>query len=128
MFPIVTRRLIFVGVILGVLAVPIMAFAQEATLSGTITDSTGGVLPGVTIKAVNQASGNNFEAVTDARGTYRIAVRIGIYDITAALTGFTNVSRRLELLVGQTAVLNLQLAPSTVQENITVTGDAPLIA
>src|SRR5206468_12462930 len=124
----VTRRLIFVSAILPILATPIVGHAQEATMNGTVTDSTAAVLPGVTIKAVNEASGNSFEAVTDARGAYRIAVRIGIYQITATLEGFGTVSRRLELLVGQASVLNLQLAPSTVQESVTVTGEAPLIA
>jgi hypothetical protein len=121
-------RLIFVCAIVAILAVPVVGHAQEATFGGTVTDTTGGVLPGVTIKAVNEASGNDFEAVTDARGTYRLAVRIGAYQITATLLGFGNVSRRLELLVGQTTTLNLQLAPSTVQEDVTVTGNAPLIA
>jgi Carboxypeptidase regulatory-like domain/TonB dependent receptor len=124
----VLRRWIRVSAILMILAVPVAARAQEATVSGTVTDSTGGVLPGVTIKAVNDASGNSFEAVTDARGAYRLAVRIGGYQITATLVGFGTVSRRLELLVGQASVLNLQLAPSTVQESVTVTGEAPLIA
>jgi len=100
------------------LSLPLVAHAQEATVTGTVTDSTGGVLPGVTIKAVNAASGNSFEAVTDARGGYRLAVRIGGYQITATLAGFGTVSRNLELLVGQTTVVNLQLAPSTVQEMI----------
>src|SRR5207237_7801609 len=94
---------------------------------GTITDSTGGGLPGVTIKAVNQQSGNSFEAGTDARGAYLIAVRIGLYQITATLAGFGTVSRSLELQVGQTTALNLRLAPSAVQESVTVTGEAPLI-
>ncbi|PYR42671.1 MAG: hypothetical protein DMF95_27780 [Acidobacteria bacterium] len=78
----VTRRLIFVGSILTILAVPVTGHAQEATVSGTVTDSTAGVLPGVTIKAVNEASGNNFEAMTDARGAYRIALRIGSYQMS----------------------------------------------
>src|SRR5256885_4956663 len=109
------------------LATPAIGHAQEATLAGVITDSTGGVLPGVTVKDVNEDSGNSFEAVTDGRGAYRIAVRIGIYQVTAALTGFNSAMRRLELQVGQTSVLNLQMAPSTVQESVTVTGQAPLI-
>src|SRR4030081_2028090 len=103
-----TRRLVLAGVILAILGMPGVGHAQEATVSGTVTDSTGGVLPGVTIKAVNEASGNSFEAVTDTRGAYRLAVRIGSYQITATLVGFGNVSRRLELLVGQTTVVNLQ--------------------
>ena len=109
------------------LSLPLVAHAQEATVTGTVTDSTGGVLPGVTIKAVNEASGNNFEAVTDARGAYLLAVRIGGYQITATLAGFGTVTRSLELQVGQTTVVNLRLAPSAVQENVTVTGEAPLI-
>jgi len=121
------RRLRWIGAILIILAAPVVARAQEATVTGTITDSTGGVLPGVTIKAVNQQSGNSFEAVTDARGAYLIAVRIGLYQITATLAGFGTVMRSVELQVGQTTVVNLRLAPSAVQESVTVTGEAPLI-
>ena len=54
--------------IAAVLLLPVTAFAQEATLSGTVSDSTGGALPGVTVRAVHEASGNSFEAVTDERG------------------------------------------------------------
>src|SRR5215468_5550113 len=122
------RRVTVVCAILTILAIPAVGHAQEATLAGVITDSTGGVLPGVTIKAVNEDSGNSFEAVTDGRGAYRIAVRIGNYQITATLVGFTSLTRRLELQVGQTTVVNLQLASSTVQESVTVTGEAPLVA
>jgi hypothetical protein len=76
-------RVIRVLVILSaVLALPVTAFAQEAVLTGTITDSTGAVLPGVAVQAVHEASGNNYEAVTDARGIYRIPVRVGSYKIT----------------------------------------------
>ena len=106
---------------------PVGAWAQEATLSGTITDSTGGVLPGVTITATHTATGNTFVAVTDEKGGYRIPVRVGMFKVDAELPGFGTVTRQIDLLVGQTVVLNLQLAPSTVQESVTVTGEAPLI-
>jgi hypothetical protein len=106
---------------------PLGAFAQEATLSGTVTDSTGGVLPGVTITATHTATGNTFVAVTDEKGGYRIPVRVGMFKVDAELPGFGTVTRQVELLVGQTAVLNLQMAPSTVQESVTVTGEAPLV-
>jgi len=107
---------------------PAMAFAQDAVLTGTITDSTGAVLPGVTVTAVNEATGNNYETVTDATGVYRIPVRVGAYKITANLAGFGDVMRTgVQLLVGQTITLNLQMAPSTLQETVTVTGEAPLI-
>src|SRR6185436_13860953 len=89
-------------------ALPALGYAQEASVSGIVTDSTGGVLPGVTITALHQATGNTFVAVTDERGAYRLPVRIGAYRVTAELPGFATVARALELLVGQDASLNLQ--------------------
>src|ERR1700682_5352099 len=119
------RRLIAVAVML---AVPLVAYAQEATLNGVVTDATMAVLPGVSIKALHQASGNTFEAVTDQRGAYRIPVRIGVYKITAELAGFRTVTRDgVELLVGQTAAVNMQMAPGNVSESLTVTAETPLI-
>ena len=70
-------RLFVVGALL--FALPVLAHAQEATLTGTITDSTGGVLPGVTVTAAHEATGNTFESVTDAIGTFRMPVRVGTY-------------------------------------------------
>ena len=61
------RRLVF---LCAVLALPATVFAQDAVLTGTITDSTGAVLPGVTVTAVNEATGNNYETVSDAAGVY----------------------------------------------------------
>src|SRR2546426_1390706 len=121
----VVKRSMVIG---AILALPVTGYAQEAVVIGTVTDSTGGVLPGVTVTALHEASGNTFEAVTDARGAYRIPVRIGIYQLTVQLAGFATVTRSgLELLVGQQAVVNLQIVPSGVQETVTVTGQAPLI-
>jgi len=125
MYSSVVKRLIL---LCAMLALPALVFAQEASVTGTISDSTGGVLPGVTVVAVNEASGNQFESVTDGRGIYRIPARVGTYRITAQLTGFSTVNRTgVELLVGQTRTVNLQMAPSTLQETVTVTGEAPLI-
>ena len=110
-----------------VLLLPVTAYAQEATLVGTVTDSSGAVLPGVTIRAVHEASGNSFEAVTGGRGEFRIPVRIGTYRVTEELSGFTGVTRNVTVLVGQEAVLNVQMSPAGVQETVTVTGEAPLV-
>ncbi len=73
------ERLVIVG---AFVALPMAGFAQEATLSGTVADSTGAVLPGVAVTAVHEASGNTFETVTDGRGTYRIPARVGTYRVT----------------------------------------------
>src|SRR3989442_1587512 len=101
-------RMLMVGGVL--LALPLSALAQEATVRGTVTDSTGGVVPGVTITATHEASGNTFVAVTDARGQYRLPVRTGVYKLTAELAGFATVTKGgLELQIGQEAVANLQV-------------------
>jgi hypothetical protein len=111
------------------LALPVVAHAQEATLIGTVTDSTGGLLPGVTVTAVHEPTGNRFVATTDERGIYRTPARVGPYQITVELSGFTTVTRSgVQLLVGQTATIDLQMAPSRVQETVTVTAETPLIA
>ena len=121
----VLRRALLVAMFI---ALPALGHAQEAVLTGTVTDSTGGVLPGVTVIAVHEATGNRFEAITDATGNYRIPVRVGGHTITAELQGFTTVTRPgVQLLVGQTAAINLQMSPSTVQETVTVTAEAPIL-
>src|SRR5688572_28787222 len=110
------------------LVLPSAAQAQDATLTGTITDTTGAVLPCVTITAFHEESGNTFVAVSDGSGVFRLPVRIGAYRVTAELPGFATVSRTgLQMQVGQLVDLTLQLAPSTVQETVTVTGEAPLV-
>ncbi len=114
--------------VLVALALPASGFAQEATLAGTVTDTTGGVLPGVTVTAVHEATGNRFNTVTDERGAFRMPARIGSYQVTADLQGFRSVTLTgIQLLVGQTVSVPMQMAPSTVQETVTVTAEAPLL-
>jgi len=114
--------------LMAILMLPAMAAAQEASITGTITDSTGGVLPGVVVRAVHEETGNSFEAVTDERGAFRIPVRIGVYRISAELAGFASVTRTgFQVLVGQEARITLQMAPAALQESVTVTGETPLV-
>src|SRR4051812_10907094 len=100
--------------VFAMVLLPAFAFAQEATVTGTVVDGTGGVLPGVTVTAVNAATGNNFLGVTDERGSYRVPVRVGRYRITLELAGFGSVTQELEALVGQILTLNAQMKPSAV--------------
>jgi hypothetical protein len=106
---------------------PAAGYSQEATLTGAVTDSTGGVLPGVTVTALHEASGNTFLAVSDERGTFRFPVRTGTFRVSVELSGFAAADRRIEVLVGQTAVVAFEMAPATLQEAITVSGTSPLI-
>ena len=120
-------RMTPVLLVLIFLLLPGEAYAQEAVISGTITDTTGAVLPGVTVEATHTASGNIFTAVTDQSGTFRLAVRTGNYTVVTELSGFAAANRMLTVLVGQNAQLNLQLMPSALQETVTVSGEAPLL-
>src|SRR5215468_1538395 len=113
------RHALWVLLTLAYLTIPLPAHAQEATVTGTITDATGGVLPGVTVTAINEDSGNTFVAVTDGSGQFRMPVRIGAYRLTAELQGFATANRTgLQIQVGQQVAVALQLAPSTVQETV----------
>ena len=105
------------------------AVAQEIALTGVVEDETGGVLPGVTVTARHVSTGNTFLAVADGSGVYRIgAMRPGEYTVEAALSGFaTLVQEQVALLVGQTGTLDFSMTVATVEETVTVTGEAPLV-
>ena len=85
------------------------------------------MLPGVTVTAVHVASGNTFTSVTDERGVFRIQARVGAYQILMELQGFQSVRAQVTLLAGQTANIPVQMQPATLQENVTVTAEAPLV-
>ncbi len=120
----VARR---VMVALACVLLPVVGFAQEATIAGAVTDSTGAVLPGAVVTVVHDATGNTFQGVADERGAYRLPVRVGALTVTVELQGFGTGVRKVQLLVGQAASINFQLSPSSVQETVTVTSEAPLI-
>ena len=111
----------------AILMLPVLGQAQESTVSGTVTDSTGAVIPGVMVTATHNESGNKFVAITDERGGFRLPVRVGNYRITAELAGFGTVNRMIQVLVGQTAVVNIEMMPSTIAETVNVTGEVPLV-
>jgi hypothetical protein len=117
---------VWAGVIaMAVIVLPATAYAQQTTARGTVSDSAGRVLPGVTVTALHEATGNTFQAVTDQHGAFRLAVRPGVIRITAERAGFVAASRSLELLIGRTARLSLRLVPSTSPEAAAPKDEAP---
>src|SRR5262245_3606893 len=111
-------RGLLIAVVISIFAIP--SYGQEATFTGTAIDSTGSVLPGVTITATHEATGNVFTTITDERGQFRLPVRVGAYAIKAELSGFGTVNRTVQILIGQTAAIDLQLAPSGVDRKSVV--------
>src|SRR5678809_1765515 len=105
------RRRVSIGVLLiAILALPAIGFAQtEAVITGVVADTSGGVLPGVTVTAVHEATGNTFTSVTDERGVFRMQARVGAYQILLELQGFQSVRAQATLLAGQTANIPVQM-------------------
>jgi hypothetical protein len=109
---------------------PLVASAQTGTISGTVRDDTGGVLPGVTVTASSPAliEGSR-TAITDDQGIYRLVdLRLGEYAVAFTLDGFSRfVSDGVVLLAGATATVNADMAVGTVAETVTVTGASPIV-
>src|SRR3989441_4391767 len=111
--------------------VPAVTGAQTgAALTGIVTDSSGAVLPGVTVEARSPALIEQLRsAVTDEGGRYRIVdLRPGTYTVTFTLPGFTTVTRDgIELSGTFIATVNVELRVGSLQETVTVTGETPVV-
>ena len=112
-------------------AAPAAALAQasNATLHGTITDTGGGVMPGVMVKLESPATGLNREAVTNAAGVYVFNfLPAGNYAITAELTGFKSVRQAdIKLEIGQSLAVDLKMEVGRLEEVVTVESTAPFL-
>ncbi|HET9703967.1 MAG TPA: TonB-dependent receptor, partial [Vicinamibacterales bacterium] len=106
-----------------------LAFAQDATLIGSVVDGTKAALPGTTITATSLDTGRASTTVSDERGEYRLrGLPPGRYKVQAELSGFsTIVVPEIELLVGQNRSLPFQMQVASLSETLTVTGESPLV-
>jgi hypothetical protein len=115
----------------ALLALPPMSFGQaSASIAGVVRDSSGAVLPGVTVEASSPALIEKARTtVTDSAGQYRIEqLRAGVYSITFSLSGFQTARRAaLELLGSFAATVNVELTIGAVSESVTVSGEAPVV-
>src|SRR5438067_3380352 len=122
-----------VGALLAVLLVPAVAAGQgigAASIVGVVKDSSGGVLPGVTVEAASPVLIEKARAtVTDGEGRYRIAeLRPGTYSVTFTIAGFATFKRDgLELTPNFVATINGELRVGALTETIVVTGETPLV-
>lgn len=103
--------------------------AQDATMTGLVTDESSAVLPGAVVIVTARATGRVFEAVSNERGEYRVVgLPPGRYDTKVELAGFAVVLLAdVELLVGQNATIPYVLKLAGLDESLTVTGESPLI-
>jgi hypothetical protein len=122
-------RLMAQLVVVFVLLLPAAAWAQSS-ITGVVKDTSGAVLPGVTVEASSPALiAGSSTAVTDSQGLYRIVdLRPGPYTVTFTLPGFATVRREgIELRGEFVATVNADMTVGAIEETLTVTGQAPLV-
>lgn len=106
------------------------ALAQGGEIAGVVTDTTGAVVPGVTVEAASPALIEKVRSVvTDGQGQYRVIdLRPGTYTVTFTLPGFATVRREgIELSAGFSAPVNIEMKVGELDETITVSGASPII-
>ncbi len=120
---------------LALVAFSVPAFAQgggassTGTIQGRVADAQGAVLPGVTVTATSPSALGAQTAVTSETGNYRFpAIPPGEYELTFELAGFNSLKRAgIQIALGFTATINVELALATLQETVTVSGASPVI-
>ena len=121
----VLKRLLAIGAVAALSTGAAWAQAGGAgstgTISGKVVDASGGVLPGVTVSAASRSLMGIQTSITDASGNYRFpALPPGVYDLTYELLRSFGIA-------DFTATINAELTVAALQENVTVTGDSPVI-
>ena len=124
-------RLVWMFAIAALVAAPLSGWAQRTTgdIRGVITDESGAVLPGVTVTLKGPGVAGTPSTVTNESGVYRFPnLPPGAYDVTAELAGFSIAGRTgVQVALGATAALDVQLKVSTQSETITVVAEAPVV-
>src|SRR5262245_19193159 len=112
--------------------IPVRAAAQGSfvpTLSGTVDDSSGGVIPGASVKVRNNGTGDQYDVVSGNDGGFTVAnLAGGTYSVTVSLMGFkTSVLNSVVLNAGIPASVKVTLQVGALEENVTVVGDSALV-
>jgi hypothetical protein len=121
----------FGALLLGIAASAALVHGQEfrATLTGRVLDSAGAPVPNAKVKVTNTATGESRDITTDAQGNYLAALlNPAVYSVRAEAAGFkTEIKEGLQLNVNQTATLDLKLELGSINIEVTVRAEAPLL-
>src|SRR5581483_10587475 len=114
-----------------VMTMSTVGFAQgeQGRFAGTVRDSSGAFVPGVTVTAKNERTGETRTAVTNAQGYFVIApLKPSEYTLSANLEGFAKIEfTKMPIAAGQELALAIEMKPAGVQEALTVTAEAPVL-
>src|SRR5437773_1489941 len=123
-------RIIGASFLALIVLVPGAGAQQASGIAGLVRDTSGGVLPGVTVEAASPVLIEKVRTVTtDSEGRYNIVdLRPGTYTVTFGLSGFNTIRREgVQLTAGFTATVNADLPVGALEETVTVTGASPLV-
>jgi len=122
------RTLVLAAIVAILGASPAMAQETRGTIDGVVKDSTGGVLPGVTVQAAI-TGGISQTTVTDARGVYHFpALPPGSYTVTSSLSGFNTAKiENVKVDIGKILTIDLTMAPASLATSVEVTAEAPVV-
>src|SRR5882672_559408 len=123
-------RLVVVSGCLVFLPATAWAQAETGNIAGVVRDTSGAVMPGVTVEAASPALIEKVRSVvTDDQGLYRIVdLRPGPYTVTFSLPGFSTFKREgMDLTSGFTATINAEMKVGSLEETVTVSGEAPVV-
>ena len=117
------------GYLAGVLTSPALAQVSGATLTGTIMDASGAVVPNVKVSIRNEATGELRVVAVDASGFYTAPNLLpATYDVSASAPGFaTSEQKGIKLTVGAQQLLNFKMQIGQVTEKVEVTDQAPSV-
>ena len=123
------RLAVFAILLATVSALPAHSQSATGSIEGIVLDSSGAVLPGVTVTAVHRDTGASRSTVSDESGLFRLPLLpVGTYEVTAELGGFnTRKQPEVVLTIGQTATLRVEMAVAGLAETVTVSGASPVL-
>ncbi|HKV40562.1 MAG TPA: TonB-dependent receptor, partial [Blastocatellia bacterium] len=127
--PVKINRVLAVCAALILIAATALGQVNTGTISGTVADSSGGLIPGAQLKATNTDTGQTLTTASNSAGYFVFALlQIGHYKVEVTAPGFKSTVRSdLTLLAGQEIALNLQLQVGAVSQTITISGAPPVI-
>ncbi|MBM3748392.1 MAG: carboxypeptidase regulatory-like domain-containing protein, partial [Acidobacteria bacterium] len=122
-------RSIAILLLLALGAASLCAQGERGTLNGTVTDPTGAVIPGASVKGLNVATGVETAVQTTSAGVFRMPyLPPGTYRLTASAAGFkTAVRDNVILAVAQTLTVDFALEVGAVTDQVTVSAEPPLL-
>jgi hypothetical protein len=127
----ISFRFLSIGLLFALCILSMRAWSQTsmATITGTVTDPLGAVVPSVKVEARNEQTNAKISTITNQSGTYLFTTLIpGHYEVTASVKGFkTSVRSSIALQVNDRLQLDLKLEVGSVAETVNVTGQTPLL-